>query len=378
MGGGTSPLSKYSKVTAKMNRVHFSTGQFVRKCLLKYAENGNIRHKEKLWTSVELTTEQENEIKSFFLENYGKNFSRKWHRLYQSYTGAYHKDYFPEILFSTKLEPLMNPYDKAELLCDKNLVPVLFGNIEGLHIPTTYVSCSNGLYRNSNNEYITKAEALDLISDIGDCVVKKTVDTSSGRDVMICHFSNYFDAKSGLSIKDILDEFGSNCVIQERIKQNQQLANLNETSLNTFRVMTYLLNDQVNVCPVALRLGRANADKDNMHAGGIAVGVKPDGSLRKYAFAEYGDKYDRHPDTGIIFERYTIDGYFSIVEVAKKLHQQVPYLGILSWDLSIDDEGVPVLIEMNPIRQGSWLPQMVNGEPLFGKDTEEILDMIKT
>ena len=62
------------------------------------------------------------EFKQYWKKNYGKEISSAWHKLYQSYTGKFNVRYFPEYLFSSKLEPLFdkNPYNDA--LEDKNLL----------------------------------------------------------------------------------------------------------------------------------------------------------------------------------------------------------------------------------------------------------------
>ena len=56
-----------------------------------------------------------NKHDKFYYENYGKKIKKDWHKLYQSYTGVYRHNYFPEILFSMKLEPLTNPRRRVEL-----------------------------------------------------------------------------------------------------------------------------------------------------------------------------------------------------------------------------------------------------------------------
>ena len=85
-------------------------------------EYENIRKKKALWEKVTLTAEQKEQIDSFFLEHYGRKIPHHWHRLYQSYTGTFCADYFPEILFSTRLEWTVNNRAVAGFLGDKNLL----------------------------------------------------------------------------------------------------------------------------------------------------------------------------------------------------------------------------------------------------------------
>ena len=59
------------------------------------------------------------------------------------------------------------------------------------------------------------------------------------------------------------------------------------------------------------------------------------------------------------------------------MHANLPYVGILSWDLSLDTEGAVVLIEVNTTGQSAWFCQMVNGESLFGENTGKMLQLIR-
>ena len=104
---------------------------FLRRNLVQVGERRNIRSKKSLYEKVELTSAQEKEIQDFYIAHYGRKIPQMWHRLYQSYTGTFRYNYFPEILLSSQLEPLTNPYRGAEFLGDKNLLPVLFGNVGG-------------------------------------------------------------------------------------------------------------------------------------------------------------------------------------------------------------------------------------------------------
>lgn len=125
---------------------------------MKYGEYKNINKKKNLWNSVQLTEKQQSEIDSFYLKHYGKKVPTKWHKLYQSYTGVYHYNYFPEILLSTALEPKINSYRQTVFFEDKNLLHQLFGSIKDLHISKTYVSCVNGVLRNNRDNLMSSME----------------------------------------------------------------------------------------------------------------------------------------------------------------------------------------------------------------------------
>ncbi|MBQ8174438.1 MAG: hypothetical protein IJ009_03455 [Clostridia bacterium] len=347
-----------------------------RRMLISVAEDMNVTKKKSLIGKVSLTKVQKKQIDEFFLRHYGKKIPYHWHRLYASYTGTVRHDYFPEKLFSTKLEPALNPrYIIAEQFGDKNLLVPFFARVSDVKIPTTYFSCVNGVFRDGENSLVSLDEVIEGCANLY-TVIKKTIGSSSGKDVQLCHFHDGVDEKTGASAAEIVRAFGDNFVVQEPIKQHATLANLYPNSLNTFRVMTYICDGKISHCPIALRLGRNSADRDNIHYGGIVVGVDGNGCLREKAFSEYGESFEKHPDTGIVFSQVILEFYENLKEQTRRLHEQMPWLKIASWDVSVGEDGCVVLIEVNTIGQSSWFPQMVNGEPLFGEDTPKMLALI--
>ena len=231
---------------------------------------------------------------------------------------------------------------------DKNLCNLICENAEGVRCPETYLSCIYGTWRDGANHILKEDEAKSIVSDIGECVIKKTIDTSSGRDVMICNISNGADIKSNLSLSQIFTEMGENFIVQERIQQYDALSAIYPNALNTFRVMTFIADGKIHTAPLAMRMGRNGADRDNIHYGGIVVGVSDDGILKREAYSEFQERFAKHPDTGVVFEGFVID-----------------------------KDGIAVLIEINLRAQSVWFPQMVNGQSLFGEHTAEMLSLIR-
>lgn len=102
---------------------------------------------KKLWSAVELTQEQREEIDEYYVAHYGKKIPYKWHRLYYLYSGKFDKKYFPEHLFIPEYEWLVNSENYYYCLGDKNITPLIASGIDGLTVPRVYLSCANGLYR---------------------------------------------------------------------------------------------------------------------------------------------------------------------------------------------------------------------------------------
>lgn len=342
----------------------------------KKIEYKNIKKKKHLVEKVKLTEEEEKEIANFLKENYGKKYSTKWHRLYQSYTGKYDKKYYPEILFSTKLEPTLNNRDIAKILEDKALVELLYQNIDGLYFPETLILNCSGIWYDKNRNIISKDEAISLLKNSGVKLWKTTVDSSSGRSIMITDIKKSVDLNSNLTIEQLIEKYKENFIVQSCIENSDEISKLYKESLNTFRVITYIVDGKMYHVPLVLRIGRNGKKVDNIHAGGMFIGVTDDGILKEKAFTEEQEVFEKHPDTNITFKDYKISNVKKIIELAYKCHGRTPHINMISWDFAIDKENRIVLIEVNILAQSIWFPQMANGVCAFGDNTEYMLNII--
>ena len=343
----------------------YTTGQY-------YGEMKKIKdsRRQKLIEKVSLTKTEKSKIDAIFLENYGKKVKYDWHRLYQSFTGNFDEKYFPEYLFSSALEAKMNPDEYRYVLDDKLFLHLFIKGILNARIPYTYFTVANGIcfdeFRN-----IIPLEQIDREISVGaEVIVKPTQDTSSGVGVEKIRVDNLKNViRNKMMSRGIY-------VVQECVKQNDQLRKLYPNSVNTFRVITYLWKGKIYHIPLALRIGQGGNYLDNAHAGGMFIGVDDNGELKREAFTEFGKRYKAHPDTKIQFQGYRFDFIPDLIATAKKLHLNAPQLGIISWDITVDQDGVFVLIEANTRGQSVWFPQMANGKGAFGENTEEILQFI--
>lgn len=339
-----------------------------------------IWRKRKIYQKVVWTGEQQKEFDEFWIKNYGRKIPNKWHRLYESMNGTFDIRYFPEIFFTTKFEPMLNPYNKGVLLQDKSLVELLFnGESNDITFPETYVLCCSGIFYDGRRTVISRSVAADLLLNIGAAVIKITIGSSSGKDVKMVNFG-IGKIETREQILQLFNSFGTNFIVQERIKQHPAISNIYSQSINTFRVMTYILDGVVLHAPVSMRIGAGGRNVDNIHSGGIAIGVSDDGILEKYAYRlGYGDtseKYDKHPDSGILFDQYRISFVPKIIKSSHELHGRLPHIGIVSWDFAVNDMDKIVLIEVNLLGQSSWFPQIICGRSFFGENTEKVLNKI--
>ena len=335
----------------------------------------DIARKKSLYKNVQWTSTQKKEFNDYWISISGKKISDKWHRLYENVSGKCNYKYVPEKLYTTKIEPALNDYMYGRVLSNKALVEFLCAD-PNVSFPKTVLVCDMGCFYNGDRVIISYEEAVRIIQNASeDLVLKKTVGSSSGRDMFFYRCGGSID-----EIKNMLDELGENFIVQHKIIEHPDLAVFNPDSVNTIRVITYNTQHKTGHTPISFRIGRANKHVDNIHAGGLVIGVKEDGTLRKNAYElGYGDKavaYSKHPDTGVVFEGSAIPRLNDIVATAERLHGRFVHVGGISWDFTGNSDNEIVLIEANTQAQGTWFPQMISGEGLFGDDLPDILKMV--
>ncbi len=348
---------------------------------IRYGEKIAIRRKKQIFEEIKWSDEKRKQFDAFWLSSYGKKIKPYWHKLYESANGVYHFDYFPENLYSTELEPLLNPTEYCRVFSDKNLTEAIYGSVEEVHFPVTILANCNGCFSDGKGRTLSSGEATDLLQNIGKCVIKPSVDSGSGKGVMFAEFCKGIDINSDKTVESIFSKYKKDFVVQKILKNAKTLFDIYPNSLNTFRVITYIVDGKVCSAPVSLRIGAGDNKVDNIHKGGLVAGVNGDGTLKKYAYQlGYGDsktRFTAHPDTGMVFEKYYVGDVRKMISTAEKLHAVTPQLGIISWDMTFDENDNVVLIEANCREQSVWFPQIVNECPLFGDNTEYMINLIR-
>ena len=59
------------------------------------------------------------------------------------------------------------------------------------------------------------------------------------------------------------------------------------------------------------------------------------------------------------------------------MHANIPQIGSVNWDFTIDDSETPVLIEANVSGGSIWLSEMAHGCGPFGDKTPEVLQWLR-
>ena len=317
-----------------------------------------------------LTKAEHAEIDSFW-RPYPK-FKRLFHAFYTDTTGKFCVNYIPDSLWYGCIDPFYNPALKANELDDKSLYERLFPSTIVRH-PERILTKVNGFWVGVDNVLLPPPDAIDLLLNEPEFFIKVSVASFGGHGVI------YYNTSSGnrKDLECLLEKLGDNIIIQKGIRQSSLLASLNKSSVNTLRIVSFLKKDgTVKVYSAILRMVINGAKVDNASSGGITVGIDDNGYLRENAFSASGVKYPHeHPDSKVAFSSIKIPNYSEIRDLIKKLHAYLPQFRLLSWDLAIDEDNRPVLVEVN-MASGELDFHQLNNGPIFGEDTKEILDEV--
>jgi len=310
----------------------------------------------------------QNKMNPYF-KKYGFDYSIMEGEYYGQMTGIKSDLYIPLTFFYYYLCPFLN---QAGYHQDKNmfrkLLDVKNSKID-LIMPYQVVYNQGGVYYDSDGEVCTRENAIQLVNAYSkDIIVKPTVHTTWGKGVMPLSR----EGRTAESIAHLFEAYKQDFSFEEKIVQHADLASFNPTSLNTIRVTTYRKpNGEIKYLYAIQRFGGEGSIVDNASAGGGFVALSEDGvvdrTVKKYKSLKFeklaGNAVERIP-------------YFQkIKDAALYLHSKLPNLNYIGWDMSVTQEGVPVLIEFNS-RPAVEIKQISSG-PVFSKeDLDEIMPEI--
>lgn len=293
-----------------------------------------------------LSKEQKRQIQDYYKPLVGREIDTRWHALLYTLTGVFNVKYLPFDLFH-KVAYTLSPWEYHKILDDKNMYRHFF---HGFNLPERLVECSCGVYYlplESDNE-VTFEDVVKYCQNIDNCIIKPSRDSSGGQGVSLISVKKGI-ANTGEEIKVLLKRYGKNFLIEKRLSNCFILKQLNPTSLNTFRIITY--RDESGVpryLKSFLRIGRIGGVIDNASAGGMVCPITPDGKLGNYACTTFPYKQFDKTDNGTVVGGYKIPQFPELIQTAIDAHARLPYFNIIGWDITIDKDDRIVIVECNP------------------------------
>lgn len=342
---------------------------FRRKTIINHIEKvyeRGIKKSMQLCPMKPLTKGQEADIQAYFKKHLGREVPTYWHQYLYSRNGIYSEKYIPASVYVTSIIYRLNDLQYCPAYVDKGFYDTLFPDVNR---PKTFIKNVNGFYYDDKNP-ISKAEAIDRCANLKEAIIKPSVFGTWGEGVKLFHSENGIIREMNMPINDLFAQYKKGFIVQSKLEQHPDLARLNPTSVNTIRVMSYRKEDEVIILYAVIRIGRLGKVVDNETAGGIKADIDlQTGRIKGPAFGSPTEKNMPQTDSGAVLDNYLIPSFPQVLDFVKSLHQRLPYFRLIGWDISVDTNGQPVMIEWN---KSAELSQVAHG-PAFGDYTEEIL-----
>lgn len=143
---------------------------------------------------------------------------------------------------------------------------------------------------------------------------------------------------------------GQRIIAEEVIVQAPQMAKFNDTTVNTLRVITFVLsNGEPVVLPyAAMRLGRKGKIADNFHNDGICAMIDTaTGYVITTGLDQHGNRWVVHPDSKEPIVGFMIPHWEKVCECVKKAALVRPKVRCVGWDVVITEDERVILVEGN-------------------------------
>lgn len=222
-------------------------------------------------------------------------------------------------------------------------------------------SFNNFLHRNwINVENATEEEFTNFIKDKESFFVK-IPNGMFGKGVQ------KINVKDISNVSKIYQEYKHNRYLCEDVlTQCKEMAEFNDTSINTLRIVTLITKDNdVKIMGGLLRVGRKGKIADNFHHMGIAAFIDPiNGIVCTSGIDKTNSRRVIHPDSKKTIVGFKIPIWDEVVATVKKAAMVYPDMRYIGWDVVITSDYQVALIEGNPgadpdaeqitTREGRW------------------------
>lgn len=208
-----------------------------------------------------LTNSEKREIDSFFSPYIKVN--HLFHEFYKKATGKFDVRNIPDDIYYSRIDPYYNDWAYASTMDNKTFYPWLFRNIKQ---PENICYRQNGYWFDKNGKILSITTAIELIKSAKIAFIKNATLSMGGKGIFVYDKNNYTD-----EIKDFIQSTPNDIIVQEGITQSKHLSLLNESSVNTIRIVTFLRKDgTVRICSTCVRMGLKGSKVDNASSGGLS------------------------------------------------------------------------------------------------------------
>lgn len=191
-----------------------------------------------------------------------------------------------------------------------------------------------------------KETFIDFISR-HDVFIFKPINEHSGHGIKIMH-SSAINPEIFFTENIKIGGF----VLEELIQQGLELAAIHPQSINSVRVVTFVINGDVKIIGATLRIGCGNSYVDNAGSGGMFASVDIiNGIIQTDAINYKGEHFNFHPNTGIQIVGFKLPQWSEALILINEMATNIEGTTLISWDIAYSNKGW-VMVEAND--NGAW------------------------
>ena len=303
-----------------------------------------------------LSKEQKNEIVAYWGLRHPVKSDFMTHEIMLNARDEFDVRYVPEKIFRVYLDPAMGDRKVTWAWDDKNYFE---RHQPYLPFPYTYVRNVNGYFLDHDYKHLSKDEAEKLIVENLPVIIKPAFLSGEGRDLRM--ISNEKEFKQYFPLYD------KNYLVQRLIVQCDEFNRTNPHSVNVMRIVTGIVNGEAKHMASMLLCNTTDAIacNNNNGKGVVCLGIDEEGRLVNTGYYENAKRVQTLPN-GFTFGGMEIPSYKEALKLALEAHESMPMLGFIGWDITIDNNNKPVIVEWNLKGIGMYHSQLSMG-PLFGE-----------
>ena len=279
-----------------------------------------------------------------------------WLYVYASIAGEFREGWIPQKYFLNVVEPIVNG-QHGLLGSQKSLNHFYFKD----DIFPDIASKINGLFFDLNYKKVFENDLKDKLfaNGIKNIVFKEDM-SLRGRGI-------YFFNKDNFSL-NIVKKLG-NGIFQKKIEQHDIFNKYNNNSVATIRILTAI--DKMGKASIRGGILRLGLSEETHIQSETQITVPIDvntGELFEVGYTPQWLSILKHPSTNTPFKNNHIPSFKKCIESIKRLHNTIPFIGIIGWDLIVDKDNNVNIMEWNSHRPGIVWQEATQG-PIF-KDLE--------
>ncbi len=275
-----------------------------------------------------------------------------WFRIYKREFGF--SPYFVDALHIKYIVEKFNPFHQVISLENKAMGDIYFPEIP---FPEVYVRALNGLFYDSQMNILSLNEAIRLLSSKRTFIIKPSIDSLCGAGVEKVVVEELEQQEKALC--DIILRGGENFIAQECLTQEPVISSLNPTSINCCRITSIYMNGKFGYSSI-LKVGKLGSHVDNWHSS-YFIGMANDGTVLPHGFDKKCYRVAK-TDSGIKFGGMKVPCFDKMVALVEKCHKYYfANCGVIGWDIMVDSQNNPRVLEMNISRPGVVGEQLASG-----------------